>query len=144
MIALKEKGLAFESIYIDMGKFEQHDPSFIAINPDGQVAVLDHDGAIITHTTVINEYLEDAFPDSPHLRPEQALGRARMRYWNKFTDEHVMECIFDRDFKSLHVDGGFVAVFSEGLKSSFETADELTVHVIDDALDCVHCSPGAI
>ena len=65
LISLKEKGLQFESIYIDLHKFEQHEPWFVAINPEGQVPVLDHDGHIITHTTVIGEYLEDAFPEAP-------------------------------------------------------------------------------
>ena len=59
-----------------------------------QVPVLDHDGTIITHTTVINEYLEDAFPDAQPadgpLRPRDPVGAARMRYWNKFVDEQVM------------------------------------------------------
>jgi glutathione S-transferase len=89
MIPLIEKGLAFESIYVDLHKFEQHSAWFVAINPEGQVPVLDHDGNIITHTTVINEYLEDVFPDVP-LRPRNPVGAARMRYWNKFVDEHVM------------------------------------------------------
>jgi glutathione S-transferase len=62
MIPLIEKGLDWESVYVDLHKFEQHQPWFTAINPEGQVPVLDHDGAIITHTTVINEYLEDVFP----------------------------------------------------------------------------------
>jgi glutathione S-transferase len=93
LIALKEKGLEFQSIYIDLHKFEQHEPWFVAINPEGQVPVLDHDGAIITHTSVIAEYLEDAFPDAPPLRPADPLGKARMRYWNKFSDEHVMNYV---------------------------------------------------
>jgi glutathione S-transferase len=93
LIAVKEKGLQFQSIYIDLHKFEQHEPWFVAINPEGQVPVLDHDGHIITHTTVIGEYLEDAFPDAPALRPPDALGKARMRYWNKFCDEHVMNYV---------------------------------------------------
>jgi glutathione S-transferase len=96
LINLKEKGLEFESIYIDLHRFEQHEPAFVAINPEGQVPVLDHDGHIITHTTVIGEYLEDAFPDTPPLRPADALGKARMRYWNKFCDEHVV------NFVSMH------------------------------------------
>jgi hypothetical protein len=57
LIPFKEKGLEFQSVYVDLHKFEQHEPWFVAINPEGQVPVLDHDGAIITHTTVINEYL---------------------------------------------------------------------------------------
>lgn len=100
MLPLKEKGLAYESIYVDLHKFEQHSAWFVAINPEGQVPVLDHDGAIITHTTVINEYLEDVFPDdqpeSGPLRPKNPVAAARMRYWNKFVDEHVM------NFVSMH------------------------------------------
>jgi glutathione S-transferase len=88
MIPLFEKALAFESVYVDLHKFEQHSDWFVAINPEGQVPVLDHDGVIVTHTTVINEYLEDVFPDVP-LRPRDPVGAARMRYWNKFVDEHV-------------------------------------------------------
>ncbi|MEO6215979.1 MAG: glutathione S-transferase family protein [Sphingomonas sp.] len=89
MAPLFEKGLAFESVYVNLHKFEQHSEWFTAINPEGQVPVLDHDGTIITHTTVINEYLEDAFPDTLALRPNNPEGNARMRYWNKFVDEHV-------------------------------------------------------
>ncbi len=92
MIPLKEKKLAFESVYVDLHKFEQHEPWFVAINPEGQVPVLDHNGTIITHTTVINEYLEDVFPEIP-LRPLDPVGKARMRYWNKFVDEHVMNYV---------------------------------------------------
>jgi glutathione S-transferase len=93
MIYVHEKELPFESIYVDLHKFEQHSPEFIAINPEGQVPVLIHDGNTITHTTVIGEYLEDAFPDAPPLRPNTPVGNARMRYWNKFTDEHVMNYV---------------------------------------------------
>ena len=93
LIPLHEKGLEFESHYVDLHKFEQHEPWFVALNPEGQVPVLDHDGFIVTHTTVINEYLEDAFPDAPPLRPNTPQGNARMRFWNKFVDEHVMNYV---------------------------------------------------
>jgi glutathione S-transferase len=93
LINIKEKGLEFESVYVDLHKFEQHEPWFVAINPEGQVPVLEHDGHIITHTTIIGEYLEDAFPGAPALRPADPLGKARMRYWNKFCDEHVVNYV---------------------------------------------------
>ncbi len=93
LISFKEKGIPFESVYVDLHKFEQHEPAFVALNPEGQVPVLVHDGQIITHTTVIAEYLEDAFPDAPSLRPADALGKARMRYWTKFCDEHVLNYV---------------------------------------------------
>lgn len=110
LIPLFEKGLAFESRYVDLHKFEQHEAWFVAINPEGQVPVLDHDGAIVTHTTVINEYLEDAFPDVP-LRPRDPVGAARMRYWNKFIDEHVMNHV------SMHGWHRMVGVLARGIES---------------------------
>jgi len=108
MIPLKEKGLAYESHYVDLHKFEQHSEWFVAINPEGQVPVLDHDGTVVTHTTVINEYLEDVFPDVP-LRPRDAEGAARMRYWNKFVDEHVMNHV------SMHGWHRMVGVIARGI-----------------------------
>lgn len=119
LISLKEKDLEFESIYIDLHKFEQHEPWFVAINPEGQVPVLDHDGRIITHTTVIGEYLEDAFPDSPSLRPVDPFGKARMRYWNKFIDEHFMA------FVSIHGWHRMISVLTRSIDSGeFETLME--------------------
>jgi glutathione S-transferase len=90
LIGLTEKGLPFESRPIDLHRFEQHEPWFVAINPEGQVPVLDHDGAILTQSSVILEYLEDACPETPALRPASPLAKARMRSWVKFIDEHVM------------------------------------------------------
>jgi len=87
LICLKEKGLDFVSHYVDLLRFEQHDPAFVKINPSGQVPVLVHDGAVITESTVINEYLDDVFPEVP-LRPADPVARARMRVWSKFVDEY--------------------------------------------------------
>ncbi len=110
MIPLIEKSLPYQSIYIDLHKFEQHAEWFVAINPEGQVPVLDHDGTIITHTTVINEYLEDVFPEVP-LRPRAAVGAARMRYWNKFIDEHVMNHV------SMHGWHRMVGIIARNIES---------------------------
>ncbi|MDX1404349.1 MAG: glutathione S-transferase family protein [Woeseiaceae bacterium] len=87
LLCLKEKKLEFTSRYIDLHEFEQHDPEFVKVNPNGQVPALVHDGAIVTESTVINEYLEDVFPDVP-LRPEDPVARANMRVWTKFVDEY--------------------------------------------------------
>jgi glutathione S-transferase len=111
LIPLKEKGLPFESRYVDLHRFEQHESWFVAINPEGQVPVLEHDGAVITHSTVINEYLEDAFPDSPPLRPADPLGLARMRFWNKFVDEHVM------NYVSMHGWHRMVSVIARSIEA---------------------------
>jgi len=111
LISFKEKQLDFTSVYVDLHKFEQHEPWFVALNPEGQVPVVDHDGVIITHTTVIGEYLEDAFPEAPPLRPADPLGKARMRYWNKFIDEHVM------GFVSIHGWHRMVGILARSIDS---------------------------
>jgi len=87
MLCLKEKGLEFVSHYVDLHSFEQHSPDFVKVNPNGQVPALVHDGAVITESTVINEYLEDVFPQV-RLRPENPVERAHMRIWSKFVDEY--------------------------------------------------------
>jgi len=93
LMALHEKGIPFESKWVDLHKFEQHDPGYLAINPEGQVPAMVHDGVVITHTSVINEYLEDAFPDTPPLRPAAPIEVARMRQWNKYIDDYVMQAV---------------------------------------------------
>ena len=87
LLCLKEKGLEFVSHYVDLLRFEQHQPAFVKINPNGQVPVLVHNGAIITESTVINEYLEDVFPEV-RLRPKDPVETARMRIWSKYIDEY--------------------------------------------------------
>ena len=87
LLCLKEKGLEFASHYVDLLRFEQHEEDFVKLNPNGQVPVLVHDGAVITESTVINEYLEDAFPEVA-LRPADPVERARMRLWSKFVDDY--------------------------------------------------------
>ena len=93
LIALHEKGIPFESRWVDLHRFEQHDPHYLEVNPEGQVPALVHEGQVITQSSVINEYLEDAFPDAPPLRPSKTLAVARMRQWNKYIDDHVMQAV---------------------------------------------------
>jgi len=87
MLCLKEKGIDFVSHYVDLHEFEQHSPEYVKVNPNGQVPALVHDGAVICESTLINEYIEDVFPEPP-LRPADPVARAHMRVWTKFVDEY--------------------------------------------------------
>jgi glutathione S-transferase len=93
LLALYEKGLAFTPRYLNPAKFEQHEDWFKKINPRGQVPALDHDGKIVTESTVICEYLEDVFTDAPPLRPKDPYLRAQMRIWTKWVDEYFCWCV---------------------------------------------------
>jgi glutathione S-transferase len=87
-IALAEKGLAWESRYVDPGfdKRQQHDPEYLKLNPRGLVPTLVHDGRVVRESQVILEYIEDVFPKPP-LRPADSYACAQMRLWTKLIDE---------------------------------------------------------
>ncbi len=87
-LALVEKDLAWESRHLNLMTAEQVSPAYLALNPKGVVPTLVHDGAPVIESTIILEYLEDAFPDTP-LRPDDPLARAAMRVWTKRIDEEV-------------------------------------------------------
>jgi glutathione S-transferase len=77
-MALEEKGVEWTSRYIDLFKFDQLKPEYLAINPDGIVPTLVHDGEPIRESTIINEYIDAAF-DGPLLVPVHPIKQARMR-----------------------------------------------------------------
>jgi glutathione S-transferase len=93
LLALNERGIPFESQFLSPAKWEQHSDWFKKINPNGQVPALEHDGRIITESTVICEYLEDVFTDYPSLRPADPFLRAQMRIWTKWVDEYFCWCV---------------------------------------------------
>lgn len=86
LLCLIEKGLAFDDRFLSSRRWEHHTPEFQAINPNGTVPVLVHDDRVVVESTVINEYLDDVFPDVP-LRPSDPWLRAQMRVWTKYVDE---------------------------------------------------------
>ena len=93
LLTLYEKGLEFTRRQLNPAVFEHHEDWFKKINPNGQVPALEHDGKIITESTVICEYLEDVFPDTPRLRPDDPYRRAKMRIWTKWVDEYFCWCV---------------------------------------------------
>jgi glutathione S-transferase len=87
-ILLAEKGLDWVSRYVDILKGEQFAPEYLKLNPKHVVPTLMHDGKVIRESTVIGEYIDDAFPDPP-LKPTAPLDRVTMRMWTKRLDEEL-------------------------------------------------------
>jgi len=90
-LVLAEKGLDYSSAYIDLQKGEQFAPDYLTKNPAGVVPTLEDNGAVLVESTLINEYLDEAYPD-PRLSPEDPVGRHAMRLWCKKIDELHPAC----------------------------------------------------
>jgi glutathione S-transferase len=86
--ALGEKTLAWTSHHLNLRAGDQQKPEYIQLNPNAVVPTLVDNGRAIIESTVINEYIDDAYPE-PRLRPADAGERARMRLWTKQLDETV-------------------------------------------------------
>lgn len=86
--ALAEKRVNFISHEVDIMNGAQHDSDYVKLNPNHVVPTLLHDGRALIESTLINEYVDEAFP-GPALRPADAGGRHSMRLWTKLLDEKV-------------------------------------------------------
>jgi glutathione S-transferase len=83
---LNAKHLAFDEVKLNLLEGDQLKPDYLKLNPNGVVPTLDHDGSIVTDSTVITEYLDEVVPEAS-FTPETAVGRARMRALMHFIDE---------------------------------------------------------
>ena len=87
-LGLAEKGVDFVTapVWIDQG--EQFSEEFLALNPKAVVPVIEHDGRVVTESTIINEYIDEAF-EGPALMPSDPFLRSRKRYWSRVLDDQI-------------------------------------------------------
>lgn len=77
-VALNLKGLAYEDAFYHLRRSEHQTPEYLALNPQGLLPAFEVDGAVLTQSLAILDYLEETRP-TPALLPADALGRARVR-----------------------------------------------------------------
>ena len=92
-MCLAEKRIPYRSHLLDLQKFEQHRPDYLAINPNGVVPTLVHDGRSIIESSIIIDYIDDCQPEPP-LKPSDPYERAQMRLWIKFSDDVAYKAVF--------------------------------------------------
>src|SRR5215475_1989615 len=86
-IVLAEKSLTYDLVTVDLGQSEHRRPEFLRLNPFGRVPVLVDEDTTIYDSTIINEYLEDEYPEPPVLPPIGSSGsRSRARTFEDFAD----------------------------------------------------------
>ena len=87
-LMLAEKGLQWESRHLDLRAGEHQQEWYIKLNPRAVVPTLIDGEIVVPESNVINEYLDERFPDRP-MKPADPFGRAKMRLWTKQLDEGV-------------------------------------------------------
>lgn len=87
-IVLAEKSLPWQAHPIDLQNKENLQDWYLKLNPLGVVPTLVHEGQPVIKSSIICEYLEDAFPQ-PALRPASPHAVARMRFWLKHIDNKL-------------------------------------------------------
>ena len=89
-IALAEKGIAWEGVTVSLAKKEQKRPEHLKRNPYGKIPVIDDGGKVLFESCIINEYLDEKYPNpplmpkDPHLRGR---GRILVDYALNYTHE---------------------------------------------------------
>lgn len=106
-VALAEKGLAYERIEVGWSlanRYEPHHPDVVALNPNRQVPILVDGDTVVYDSTIILEYLEDRWPETP-LYPSTATERAACRQLEAEADETLFPWVWDLIEEGLYPAG---------------------------------------
>jgi glutathione S-transferase len=89
-IVLHEKGLAYQRVTLDLAKKEQKRPEFLKLNPYGKVPVINDNGKVLFESCIINEYLDEQYPNPPLMPKDPYLrgwGRILVDYGLRYMHE---------------------------------------------------------
>jgi len=85
-LAVALKGLDHERVEVDLAEMPDW---YRKLSPNQKVPLLEHNGNKVWESSIINEYLEDAFPETPLLSGDPLL-RARARLSIDFTGQNLV------------------------------------------------------
>jgi glutathione S-transferase len=97
-VVLAEKNLPYEVVPIDLRKQEQKTPEYLKLNPYGKVPVLTDDATVLYESCIINEYLDEKYPNPP-LMPKDSGKRAKARILIDYGFAH-----FDSPYQKLRME----------------------------------------
>ena len=99
LILLEELGADYELRAIDLGKGEQRQAAYLAVNPMGKVPAIVHDGAVVTEQGAVYAYAADLYPEAG-ITP--AIGdplRGPYLRWLFFYGSSFEPAVVDRSMK---------------------------------------------
>ena len=125
-IALNLKGVAYDSVSINLLTGEQREEGYRAINPQGRVPSLDIGAATLIQSPAILEYLDECYPEPP-LLPVGAVNRAKVR---------AVSSLIGCDIHPLN-NSGTIAYLKKRLGHDQATADEWYAHWVREGFDAI-------
>jgi glutathione S-transferase len=78
---LEELGIPYDKVKLDLAGGDTHKPAHLAINPNGKVPVIVHDGTPIFEAAAISIYLGEMFGVVKRLFPEPGPRRGLAIQW---------------------------------------------------------------
>ena len=97
--ALNEKGLDFEIVPVDLRTGAHKQPEFLALNPFGQIPVLEDGGEVLYESRAINRYVATKYKsDGPDLLPTPS---AKLEVWLEVESHHFYPAVSDLVFQLL-------------------------------------------
>ena len=85
-LAMWEKGIAYEDRIVNHKEREHLGAAYLELNPNGVVPTITDGDDVIVDSSVILEFLEERYPDTP-MSPSDPVGRAHMRKWMRYLEE---------------------------------------------------------
>ena len=74
-------GVPFEQVPVDLARAEHKGPAFLALNPFGQLPVIEHGDLALADSNAILVYLAHMFDPGAQWLPRDAVGAARVQRW---------------------------------------------------------------
>ncbi|KAF7868376.1 hypothetical protein EAF04_004908 [Stromatinia cepivora] len=125
LLILLEKNIPFQ--YIEVNPYHKP-PSLLKLNPRGLIPTLEYEGKALYESTIICEFLEDAYPSHwPRLLTREPFERARLRIWIDHTTSRIIPA-FHRflQYQPLFPeDPKFLSLRTKFLTSIYEFTQEM-------------------
>jgi glutathione S-transferase len=97
-ILLAYKGIEHEEQLIDLSR--DSEPWYLELNPEGTVPTIVHNGKVVYESAIVNEYLDEAFPEKPAFPKDpfkKAISRILIDYCNRTFIPPFYELLMNQD-----------------------------------------------
>ena len=122
-IALNLKGVAYDQVAVNLKEGEQSGAGWLAVQPQGLVPVLEHDGERLLQSPAILEWIDGTWPE-PGFLPRDPVERCRVRGWASIIgcDIHPLQ-----NLRVLKTVAGDLGQGPDGMKAKTPSAPDALI-----------------